>query len=238
MPKATRMNFNFAGLTLTRTKNIDPKLRFNEFLKKAIRGSELVIDVGANRGQFVDLLFEIGYTQSVIAIEPISEAFNRLEIAYGKKPNIKLLRNAVGSRARTLEINVASNNAESSSFLDFTDWHVKGASGINMKFKEMVKQITLKSVLQELEEKSIFIKIDVQGYELEVLKGIGESNWPQINGLLIEVNLVETYKNAALIEEVTQFLRRKKFRPFRIEPGFGLPEFGQQLQADIIFIRN
>jgi hypothetical protein len=96
----------------------------------------------------------------------------------------------------------------------------------------------LESILKDVSEKSIFIKIDVQGYELEVLKGIVDSNWQKINGLVIEVNLVETYKHAALIEEVIEFLRRKDFHPFRIEPGFGLAKFGQQLQADVIFVRN
>ena len=233
-----KMKFNFAGFTLTRTKNINPQLRFNEFLKNTIRDSELVIDVGANRGQFVNLLLNIGYTNRIIAIEPISEAFGSLKTSYGKKSNIQLLKNALGSQTKILQINVASNNAESSSFFDFTDWHFKGAPEIKMKLKETVEQITLESIIKDVLEKSIFIKIDVQGYELEVLKGIGDSNWQKINGLVIEVNLVETYKHAALIEEVIEFLRRKDFHPFRIEPGFGLAKFGQQLQADIIFVRN
>jgi FkbM family methyltransferase len=232
------MRINFIGLTLTRTKNIDPELRFSEFFRNIIQESDLVIDVGANKGQFIKKLIDINYKNNIIAVEPTNEAFEYLKSKYKKLPKIEFLKTAIGSQRKILEINVASNNAESSSVLEFTKWHSTGAPSITMKSKEKIRQVTLKSIIDKTKNRAIFIKVDVQGYELEVLKGIGNKNWPRIKGMIVEVNLVETYKNAPLIEEVLDFMRKKNFRPLRIEPGFGLANFGQQLQADILFVRN
>jgi hypothetical protein len=41
-----------------------------------------------------------------------------------------------------------------------------------------------------------------------------------------------------LIEDVIKFLRKKGFQPLRLENGFGMPNFGQQLQTDIIFVKG
>jgi FkbM family methyltransferase len=237
-PGKSKMKINLLGLTLTRSKNINPSLRFNEYIRNSLKASDLIIDAGANQGQFIELVLRMGFRKEILAFEPTSEACEILKSKYENYSQIKIYQNALGSRQKTLNINVASNKAESSSFYEFTEWHKKGAPDIQMKSQEKVKQLTLSSILKTIPNSSIFIKIDVQGYELEVLNGINKIDWNRVNVLLIEVNLVETYKNSALIEEIILFMRKKNFRPFRIEPGFGLPNFGQQLQADIIFVKN
>ena len=84
----------------------------------------------------------------------------------------------------------------------------------------------------------MFVKIDTQGYEIQVLKSINKSHFNEIYAFEIESNLVSTYKGATSIEDLIKFLRRKGFQPFRIENGFGMPNFGQQLQVDIIFVKD
>ena len=47
-----------------------------------------------------------------------------------------------------------------------------------------------------------------------------------------------TYKNLTLMEDIIKFLRIRGFKPLRIENGFGMPNFGQQLQVDILFVKE
>jgi len=100
---------------------------------------------------------------------------------------------------------------------------------------EEVKIRKLSTILKNTNFIRGFLKIDVQGYELQVLKSIIKSDWKKIKFLEIEVNLVESYQSSALIEEVLTFLRTKGFDPYRVEPGFGYKNFGQQIQMDVIF---
>ena len=95
--------------------------------------------------------------------------------------------------------------------------------------------VPLSLVLDEYVDRSIFLKIDVQGLELGVLQGVIDRDWVRISGLLIECNLVATYEGSALVEEVIAFLRQRSLTPFRIENGFGEVNFGQQLQVDVLF---
>jgi hypothetical protein len=66
----------------------------------------------------------------------------------------------------------------------------------------------------------MFIKIDTQGYEFEILKSIDEKTFNNIYGFEIETNIISTYKNVVLIEDVIKFLRKKGFQPLRLENGF------------------
>lgn len=71
-----------------------------------------------------------------------------------------------------------------------------------------------------------------------MLKSINKSTFNNIYAFEIESNLVSTYKNSTLIEDLIRFLRTKGFQPLRIENCFGMPNFGQQLQVDILFVKD
>ena len=104
--------------------------------------------------------------------------------------------------------------------------------------QEKVKILRLSKILENYKYKKIFVKIDTQGYEFEILKSISKNNFNNIFAFEIETNLVSTYKNLTLIEDVIKFLRNKGYTPLRIENGLGMPNFGQQLQVDILFVKN
>jgi hypothetical protein len=73
---------------------------------------------------------------------------------------------------------------------------------------------------------------------LKYLNQLIKRNFNAIHAFEIETNLVSTYKDATLIEDVIKFLRNKGYRPLRIENGFGMRNFGQQLQVDVLFVKN
>ena len=145
---------------------------------------------------------------------------------------------AVGNKNGYIYINQSSNDGRSSSILKLDDYHINAAPKIKYICKEKVKIAKLSKILETNTHKKIFVKIDTQGYEFEVLKSINKKNLKRIYAFEIETNLVSTYKKLTLIEDVIKFLRIRGYRPLRIENGFGLPNFGQQLQVDILFVKN
>ena len=135
-------------------------------------------------------------------------------------------------------INNASNDGLSSSILELNSYHKDEAPSIQFISKSKLKICKLSKILETNINKQIFVKIDTQGYEFEVLKSISKNNFHNIYAFKIEVNLASTYMNLSLIEYIIKFLRNKVYKPLRIENGFGMPNYGQQLQADILFVKT
>jgi FkbM family methyltransferase len=223
------------GVTLTRTQNVDPQLRMDIALERSLMGVDLFVDVGANRGQTYCRVRELGYRSNYLAIEPEEKSFKVLEGLSKCDPNLSCIKSAIGAERGEVVLNVASNDALSSSVLDFSENHKNAAPGIHMVEKQEVKVRPLSDVLKNINSKRMFLKIDVQGYEMHVLRGLSEFEWTKIVGVLVECNLVASYEGSSLVEDVVAYLREHGLSPFRVENGFGSPDFGQQLQVDILF---
>ena len=219
----------------TRGQNIFPNERLAKARKQILLNTDLVVDIGANSGDWIKGIRKGGFFGPAICIEPLKKNYE--ELKFQAIPNITYLNCAVGNKNGYIYINQASNNGLSSSILQMDEYHKKGAPEIIFVGKERVKIKKLSTILHKSKSRKMFIKIDTQGYELEVVKSINKPLWSSIYGFEIEVNLVSTYKNSVLIEDLVKFLRKRGFQPFRVEAGFGLPNFGQQLQMDILFIK-
>ena len=228
---------NKLGFILTRTRNVSPEKRMNVAIVRELTSIDLFVDIGANEGQTYRRIRSLSYTGRYLAIEPEVACFNKLSKIEINDGNFHALQCAVGSKADRVHLNVASNAASSSSILDLGNAHSQAAPDIKMIEIQSVNQLPLSHILRDYTANSAFVKIDVQGYELEVLKGMDVNVCNRVQALLIECNLVETYKDCSLIEEVFSLLRTRGFKPFRIENGFGTPNFGQQLQVDVLFTR-
>jgi FkbM family methyltransferase len=197
---------------------------------------DFVVDIGANNGQWIAAVRSHGYDGEAMCIEPLKTNYNKLKM--GSSRNTVAINCAVGNKNGYMYINQASNDGLSSSILELDDYHINAVPDIKYTGKEKVKISKLSKILETNTHKKLFVKIDTQGYEFEVLKSINKKNFNIIHAFEIETNLVSTYKNLTLIEDVIKFLRNKGYRPLRIENGFGMPNFGQQLQVDILFVKN
>ena len=227
---------NIFNFVFTRKVNVMPNEKLSFARQQILKNCNFIVDIGANDGEWIKNVRKKGYHEDALCIEPQKNVFLALKSAGIN--NTSFLNCAVGNRNGFVYINQTSNNGLSSSILELNSYHVAAAPHVEVIRQEKVRILKLSKILQEVNNKSIFIKIDTQGYELEILKSIDSKSFRKINSFEIEVNLVSTYKSCALMEDVIGFLRNQKFHPFRIENGLGLPNFGQQLQVDILFIRN
>lgn len=135
-------------------------------------GINRVIDVGAHAGRYALKLRKMGYTESIISLEPLPVPFAKLSKAAEADPAWKALNVAVGDRNGTVRMHVSKNEV-SSSFLPVTTLGKESEPSVESIEEIDVPMITLDSIQDELVPAGArsFLKIDVQGYTLPVLEG-------------------------------------------------------------------
>ena len=209
-------------------------------LSKALSRFEvdLVLDVGANVGQFASELRLFGYKGIVVSFEPLSAAHATLSEAAGRDPKWRVHpRSAIGDYDGEIEINIAGNSV-SSSVLPMTELHSSAAEGSAYVGVERVPLRRLDSVAPAYLAKSRrpFLKIDTQGYEWQVVNG-AVATLPKIYGILCELSLVPLYEDQRLWMDMIQRLESEGFTLWSIQSGFTDAHDGRTLQVDAIFFR-
>ena len=199
---------------------------------------DLVVDVGANVGQFASELRSVGYQGRIVSFEPLSAAHAGLTRAAAGDSRWEVApRVAVGDRDGEITINVAGNSV-SSSVLPMLEVHAvaeKRAVYVNQETVRLSQIDTLAiSYLQGARRP--FVKIDTQGFEWQVLDGMAET-LPRAVGVLCEMSLVPLYGGQRLWEDIIDRLRAAGFTLWSVQQGFTDPRDGRTLQLDGIFFR-
>jgi len=180
------------------------------------RRIDLVVDVGANTGQFVRELRARGYKNDVISFEPAREPFAQLAEAARRDPKWEVRNVALGSVSGEAVINIAANSVYSS-FRDQTPVACAFDKKSTTVRTERVEVTTLDAALQGKQNRRIFLKIDTQGYEHEILAGASASLL-FILGILLEVPIVHLYEETWGLEQILQHLRSLGFVLAQISP--------------------
>jgi len=201
------------------------------------KGISLILDVGANQGQTALKFLKGGYAGRILSFEPIPTAFSVLKSRSGNFKNWTAIETAIGSEMGEVDVFVAGN-IESSSVLKMLDTHTKAAPGSAGTEVQKAKLQTLNSFFPKSIQATdqIFLKIDVQGYEPQVLLG-ADKILPLVKILQIELSLVPLYDGAPDYKEVICKLEEMGFQLFSLLPGFSDPQTGQLYQMDGLFIR-
>ena len=197
----------------------------------------LVLDVGANAGQFAVGLRENGYRGRIVSFEPLAAVHTLLrKRAAGDSAWIVPDRTAVGSETGSLEINVSGTHA-SSSLLPMLSSHTHAVSESAYIGRETVPVARLDDLWTGSHSERTLLKIDVQGYEPQVLDGAVRL-LSECRALSIEMTLVPLYEGEMLALQLWQRLAAEGFEMWSLEPGFRHPASGRLLQADGIFVRS
>jgi FkbM family methyltransferase len=238
LKRLVKQFFRIFGIEVRRTQTSN---HFPNTLVRALRHFEIdtVFDVGANVGQFASGLRQAGFKGRIVSFEPLSEAHAKLCERAKRDPHwIVHPRGALGDRDGMATINVAGNSV-SSSVLDMKESHSSAAQDSDYVGCEAAAIHTLDSVAdQYLEEGSkVFLKIDTQGFEWQVLDGTLKT-MPRIHGILLEVSLVELYTGQRLWKDMIERLEVEGFTVWSVDRGFTDPRDGRTLQLDIGFFRE
>ncbi len=217
----------------------DPAPAQEDVLRARLLASErvdLLLDVGANEGQYAVRMRRAGFQGRIISFEPLSGAFAALERRAGGDARWEARRLALSDADGTAEIHVAGNST-SSSLLDMGERHLASAPESAYVGTEQVDTARLDSLWGELGGDRVFLKLDVQGFEMHVLRG-AERSLGELRGVQAELALAHLYEGDSPWREVVDHLGGRGFELAGVEPGFGDPASGRMLQFDGVFLRS
>jgi FkbM family methyltransferase len=227
------------GLEVRRAKNANLEPYVLKNILNAT-GASIVLDVGANIGQYGDALLREGFNGTLVSFEAIPDVHGQL-LEHAKRRSRSWLVApcaALGSSNGQIEINIAGNSV-SSSILPMTSTHLDAAPQSRYVQKQIVNIARLDEIAEPLipANGTMLIKVDTQGYEMEVLKG-ATGLLERTVALQLELSLVPLYDGAPTIAEVISFAAAKGFELYNLIPGFKDKRSGRLLQADGFFVRG
>lgn len=199
---------------------------------------DLVIDVGANVGQYASALRTSGYHGRIFSIEPVAAACAGLARAAQDDPDwIVAPRAAVGARAGDVTINVSASS-DMSSALAYTDEARRAFPTDRVIAQETVEMTTIDGILaqQAAHDAKVFLKSDTQGYDLEVLRGASRS-LERIVGAQVETALCPIYLGQPKWPAIVDFLAPYRFDVHLVIPGYFSRAYGRLMEMDMVFFR-
>jgi FkbM family methyltransferase len=202
-----------------------------------LRGIDVVLDVGASTGNYARTIRANGYRGRICSFEPLRDPFRALARDASRDPQWSCLRLALGAEPGTAEINVAGNS-DSSSLLPMGERHAKSVPTSAYIGTETIELSTLDEIWDRVVDggETAFLKLDVQGFELEALRG-AERSLARLAGIQVELSLVPLYEGAPAWNDVIGHLQERGFSPEHLEPAFEDPRTGEVLQVDAVFMR-
>ena len=166
--------YNYENISLSGEKHFLKLL--NDYFKKSKRKNLVVLDVGANKGQFMDLILKNfkNFRLELYAFEPHPQSFEKLNEKFRKVKFIEFINKALGKKNSNAKLwDYKGSKGSEHASLDksiFEAVHGKTVESID------IPVITLDSFVTQKNIKKIdFIKIDVEGSEIDVLKGASET---------------------------------------------------------------
>ncbi len=203
-------------------------------------GVNVVFDVGANSGQYATELRMAAYRGRIVSFEPLSGPFSLLQSESSKDPLWDCRQCALGDADGTISINVAGNAGASSSVLPMLKSHQEAFPPANYVGTEEVPIHRLDSIAADfLRPGDVnFLKIDVQGFERQVVAGGMSTVADWVAGIQLELTFQPLYEGGMLIREALDLVYSLGFTLTGLVPGFTDLRNGQMLQADGIFFRE
>jgi len=180
-----------------------------------------VLDVGAHVGQYGRFLRNIGYTGRIVSFEPVLANFAQLEQLRATDPNWTALRMALGNREGTMPINVA-NVTQFSSFLSPSRYSLDEFAGYSDVERTEVVDIArldrvFPSLISGLAAPRVFLKLDTQGYDINVLDGAGDC-LSAVAALQSELSVKPLYEGMTDYLHAMSYLNGKGFEATGVFP--------------------
>lgn len=198
----------------------------------------LVLDVGANVGQYVRRLRHGGYAGRIVSFEPLSAVHAALSRAAADDPLWTVApRLALGDGDAPVRLNISAHS-DMSSVLDFTREMAGLLDSSAYVGSEMAPQARLESVLPEhaAPEDRVLLKIDTQGTERRVLDGaLGVLE--RLPLIQIELSIVPVYRGETPWLEMVRLLDQLGYRPVLVLPGYFNRRIARLISMDGVFAR-
>jgi FkbM family methyltransferase len=196
-----------------------------------IRNAPLIFDIGSNVGTWTLLAKAVMPGATIYAFEPLKEHNEIFKQACAHLSNIYLNEYCVGNANTTASINISSYS-DSSSLLPATRLEYEH---FNIK-KQREESVSVKRLLDLIDDQALpvpdIIKLDVQGFELEALKGMGR-HLLAVKYVICEVSFKEYYQGQPLFLDIANYLAQHNLQILAF--GHNTPCGAELNQIDVLF---
>lgn len=175
---------------------------------------DCVLDVGAHDGEYAGFLRDLGYTGEIISFEPVRSSFETLRKARTSDKHWCGQNVALGAEEGELEMNIYAGSVFNSFLKPATDVTARFRDDTRLVRVEKVHVRRLETVVDEIlaarPQANIFLKMDTQGYDLQVIRG-GGRRLESIRALQTELAARWTYAGMPTLSESLSELDRLGF---------------------------
>jgi FkbM family methyltransferase len=193
-----------------------------------------VIDVGANIGQFGLDIRRAGYKGPIYSFEPASECFSTLTKTTRRYQPWLAFKLGLGSAEGCATINISGNSGLSTSILRMLPVHLENFPESQKVAEEQIQISTVDRQIEDLNlaPSDVFLKIDVQGYESDVIHGALKS-LSSIPFCYLEVSLKPLYEGEITFLSILNLLSASGHEVVDIHRGIRAKN-GELLQLDVL----
>ena len=194
-----------------------------------------ILDIGGSVGNTAELYANAFPLDKIYVFEPIRSSFEMLQQNTRKYPNITIENKAIGNEIGRRTIQLA-NRISSSSLFKLKETRYKEGFG-NKIALDGTEEIEITSLNEYLPRGTSIkiMKLDVQGYEIEVLRG-ASNHMENVDLIVVEVSNHDGYESAPKYYEVDKLIRENGFVISDLFPNS--KERNQLLEWDIIYINK
>ena len=201
---------------------------------------DTVLDVGANVGEFGKMIRKRGYVGTIHSFEPVQELYDQLNNASENDSNWYSHKMALGSKNEDKQINIM-NKSTFSSFQKLSDFGRQKFPKVEPMSHEIVNISTVNDFISqtiiEPESKKILLKIDTQGYDIEVFRG-SLSSIQNITLILTEMSIQAIYTQTIAYLDFLQELNTYGFIVTGIYPISRRKEDFSLVEVDCILVNT
>ena len=248
LKKLIKRFLNFWGIVIVVYRDPDKgkskdDLRISEYKEEGKRFTWLkqynlntIIDIGANEGQFANKILSIFPNIEVHCFEPLKDAYQELQRNFKNQQNVHLYNCGLGESNSEKEI-FKNEYSPSSSLLPMLDLHKVNFDYAVDVVPERITIRKLDEVMEDKVKRPLLVKIDVQGYEMFVLKG-GQSVIKQADVVIIETSFYPLYSGQPLFEDIYDYFKNAGYKYVGNIEQLLVPVDFKILQADAIFVKG
>jgi FkbM family methyltransferase len=203
----------------------------------AARGVDVVLDVGASEGQYVQRLRDFGYQRRVVSFEPLPDAFAVLSKRLSRDAGWRGVNAAAGEETGIAHLQVPESTVTSSVLTAREELRSRIEAATPVRSIE-VEMVALDDIWDDhvSSSETPFLKIDVQGYEHAVLNGC-RRRLAQVLLVEVEMGLIQLYEAGSTIYDLLPRMHAEGFAVISIDAGFVDRHTGQVLDVDVLMGR-
>jgi FkbM family methyltransferase len=196
-----------------------------------------VLDIGAYGGMYSAAASYIFPEAKIYSFEPIKESYDNIVKWQKKFPNIIPINSAVSEKEGIIDF-FGNDFPQASSYKKMLEKNKEEFPFSKNEKAGKANSVRLDKFLENKEIKTpVFMKIDVQGAELDVLKSAGEY-LKKIDAIMLEISIADLYEDTPTFDDIYQYLIKNGFK-FVDVPEKSLSEKdGKILQLDALFVKN